>query len=239
MNKHTIKEESMGYQKHFLLIFSIILFFLYLPLAAQEIVTAYEYFEKVSGIYGQVTDYEATIKIIQSDTVMRGTIFYKNPNLVRIDFTEPKDQYLLVNGEALSIYIPRHSVLLKQYLPRRSSASLEAMVSSQGLIYLRDNYKIAYVIGPEPVPLDEGSKDLVVKLKFQWRASAEGYKDIEISFGEEGLIRRVVGITATGIHVQFDFTDIKTNQGLPEEYFDIDDPPSAYEYNNFLFGDED
>ena len=229
----------MWFQKHFLLIMSFILFFPLFPVTGQEIITAYEYFEKVSGIYGNVTDYEATLKITQADTIMKGTIFYKNPNLVRIDFTEPKDQYLLVNGEALSIYIPRHSVLLKQYLPRRSSASLEAMASSQGLIYLRNNYKIAYVIGPEPVPLDEGSKELVVKLKFQWRASAEGYKDIEISFSEQGLIRRVVGITATGTHVQFDFTDIKINQGLPEEYFEIDDPPSAYEYKNFLFGDED
>ncbi|MBN2535013.1 MAG: outer membrane lipoprotein carrier protein LolA [Spirochaetales bacterium] len=229
----------MWFQKKFLLAGGFFLFFLYLPVSAQEIITSNEYFEKVSGLYGKVTDYEAALKITQVDSIMKGNIFYKNPNLVRIDFTEPKDQYLLVNGEALSIHIPKHSVLLKQYLPRRSSASLEAMASSQGLIYLRNNYKIAYVVGPEPIPLEEGSKEMVVKLKFQWRASAEGYKDIEISFSEEGLIRRVIGITATGLHVQFDFTNIKINQGLPEEYFNIDDPPSAYEYKNFLFGDED
>lgn len=231
-------DKGMWFQKHFLLIISFILSFLPLPLSGQEIITAYEYFEQVSAAYGEITDYEAAITVKQPDTVMAGTIFYKNPNLVRIDFTEPEDQYLLVNGDALSIYIPKHSVLLKQYLPRRSSASLEAMASNQGLIYLRNNYKIAYVIGPEPVPLDEGSEEMVVKLKFQWRASAEGFKDIEISFNEEDLIRRVVGITATGLHVQFDFTDIKINQGLLEEYFNIDDPPSAYEYKNFLFGDE-
>jgi hypothetical protein len=47
-----------------------------------------------------------------------------------------------------------------------------------------------------------------------------------------------MGITATSLHIQFDFIDIKINQGIPEEYFVIDDPPSAYEYKNFLFGDE-
>ncbi|MBN2440335.1 MAG: outer membrane lipoprotein carrier protein LolA [Spirochaetales bacterium] len=226
-------------KRHHLKYLSLILFFHVFPLFGQEIITADKYFDQVSGIYGKIMDYEAKIKITQEDSVMSGSIFYKNPNLVRIDFDEPEEQYLLVNDEALSIYIPKHSVLLKQYLPRRSAASLEAMANSQGLIYLRNNYKIAYVLGPDPVPLEENSQEMVVKLKFQWRATAEGFKDIEISFSEKGLIRRVKGITATGVHVQFDFTDMKTNGGLPVEYFNIDDPPSAYEYKNFLFGDED
>jgi len=250
------------------------------PCIGQEITTADEYFEKVSQIYGDITDYEATIIIMQGETIMQGVIYYKNPNLIKINFTEPAEQYLLVNSETLTIYIPEHSVILKQELPRRSEASLAAIANSQGLIYLRDNYKVAYVVGPEPVPLNEeevsdilsedilsedilskdnlseeklsgdqvskdessddsSSSEKVVKLKFQWRASAEGFKDIEIAFNtENGLIRRVIGITATNVNVQFDFLDVKINQGLPEELFVIEDPPSAYEYNNFLFGDE-
>lgn len=229
----------MRFYKHFSFIAVIIFLLQFTPVISQEIITANQYFEKVSEIYGGVIDYEAEITITQEENIMTGSIFYKNPNLLRIDFHEPEDQYLLVNGESLTVYIPQHSVLLKQYLPRRSAASLEAMASSQGLIYLRDNYKIAYVIGPEPIPLEEGSSEKVVKLKFQWRASAEGFKDIEISFSEEGLIRRVLGITATNVHLQLDMTNIKINQGLPEEFFLIDDPPSAYEYKNFLFGDEE
>jgi outer membrane lipoprotein-sorting protein len=229
----------MLFYKHFSFIAVIIFLLQFITASSQEITTANEYFENVSQIYGGIIDYEAEITIIQEEKIMTGSIFYKNPNLLRIDFQEPEDQYLLVNGESLTVYIPQHSVLLKQYLPRRSAASLEAMVSSQGLIYLRDNYKIAYVIGPEPVPLEEGSSEMVVKLKFQWRASAEGFKDIEISFNEKGIIRRVLGITATNVHLQLDMTNIKINQGLPEEFFLIDDPPSAYEYKNFLFGDEE
>jgi outer membrane lipoprotein-sorting protein len=229
----------MCLKRYMILFLSLLVLFLHSSLYGQDIITADVYFEQVSEIYGDVEDYEAQITITQDETIMSGSIFYKTPNLVRIDFEDPEDQYLIVNGEILAIYIPKHSVLLKQFLPRRSEASLEAMASSQGLIYLRNNYKIAYVIGPAPIPLDEGSEEMVVKLKFQWRATAEGFKDIEIAFSEEGLIRRVKGITATNVHVQFDFTDIKINGGIPKEFFDMDDPPSAYEYKNFLFGDEE
>ena len=206
---------------------------------AQEIVTADDYFESISSTYGEITDYEAEISVVQGEAEMEGTIYYKSPNKLRIDFTAPEDQYLLVNDEALTIFIPEHQVLLKQHLPRRSKASLASMASSQGLIYLRENYKIAYVLGPEPVPLDEGSGVMVVNLKFMWRATAEGFKDLEIAFDEDGLIRRVKGITATNVEVMFDFSNIRINQGLPDEHFLLDDPPSAYEYKNFLFGDEE
>ncbi|MBN1698606.1 MAG: outer membrane lipoprotein carrier protein LolA [Spirochaetales bacterium] len=206
---------------------------------AQEIITADTYFEQVSAVYGRVTDYEGRITITEGDNAMEGNIWYKNPNLLLIRFTSPENQYLLVNGEALTVFVPEHSVLLKQYLPRRSKASIAAMASSQGLTYLRNNYKIAYVYGPDPIPLEEGSKEMVVKLKFQWRATAEGFKDIEISFTDEGLIRRVKAVTATNINIQFDFHDLKINQGILEEMFDIPDPPTAYEYKNFLFGDEE
>jgi outer membrane lipoprotein-sorting protein len=236
------KENTMKSRTFFILRFLVSVYFFIFSIicsSGQEIITADEYFEYVSMVYGQITDYEGKIIISEGNTVMGGDIWYKNPNLLLIKFIEPEKQYLLVNREALTIFVPEHSVLLKQYLPRRSKASIEAMATSQGLIYLRNNYKIAYVYGPEPVPLEEGSNEMVVKLKFQWRATAEGFKDIEISFNSDGLIRRVKGITATNVNIQFDFVNIKINQGILEEMFDIPDPPTAYEHKNFLFGDEE
>jgi outer membrane lipoprotein-sorting protein len=38
-------------------------------------------------------------------------------------------------------------------------------------------------------------------------------------------------------NIQFDFSNIKTNQGIPDQRFIYDSPASANLYNNFLFRD--
>jgi outer membrane lipoprotein-sorting protein len=206
---------------------------------AQDIMTVDEYFDSVSKIYGKVTDYKAQIVITQDKTVMKGVIYYKSPNLLRIDFTDPAGQVINVDGVNLTIYLPEHSVVLQQELPKRSTASLDMLANTQGLTYLRNNYKAAFVIGPDPIQLDDASSEKVVKVKFQWRASAEGYREIEVAFRSDGLIRRMTGTTATNIIIQFDFTDIKTNQGILTEKYKYTPPPSAYTHQNFLFEGSD
>jgi outer membrane lipoprotein-sorting protein len=201
--------------------------------------TVDDYFENVSKTYGKVSDYKAQIVITQDKSVMKGTIYYKSPNLLRIDFSDPQGQVIDVDGEKLTIYLPEHSVILEQELPKRSKASLEMLANSQGLSYLRNNYKAAFVLGPDPVALDETSSERVVKVKFQWRASAEGYREIEVAFRQDGLIRRMIGTTATNLVIQFDFTEIKINQGILAERFKYTPPPSAYTHENFLFEGSD
>ncbi len=206
---------------------------------SQNIMTVDDYIDGVSKIYGKVTDYKAQVQITQEKSVMKGLLYYKSPNLLRIDFSDPAGQVIDVDGEKLTVYLPEHSVILEQELPKRSKASLDMLANAQGLTYLRNNYKAAFVIGPDPVALDETSSERVVKVKFQWRASAEGYREIEVAFRPDGLIRRMTGTTATNSVLQFDFTDIKTNQGILAERFRYTPPPSAYTHENFLFEGSD
>jgi len=206
---------------------------------AQDIVTVDDYFDKISQAYGKISDYKAEITITQDKTVMKGVIFYKNPNFIRIEFSDPRGQIINVDGEKLIIYLPDQSVILQQELPKRSKASLDMLANSQGLNYLRNNYKSAFVVGPDAVPLDEGSAEKVIKVKFQWRASAEGYREIEASFRTDGLIRRMIGTTVANTVVQFDFVNMKINQGILEEKFRYNPPPTAYSHDNFLFEGSD
>jgi outer membrane lipoprotein-sorting protein len=43
------------------------------------------------------------------------------------------------------------------------------------------------------------------------------------------------GITIGDSTVRFDFTNIRINQGIPEQRFVFDPPPGASMYPNFLF----
>jgi outer membrane lipoprotein-sorting protein len=209
------------------------------PLAGQEIQTAQDFFDRLSQRYGQIEDYTAQITMTTEDKELRGTLYYKKPDMVRIDFSQPEDQVLVSNGGSLKVYIPDYNVVLQQSLSGgRSGQSGATLASSEGLALLRSNYSIAYQDSPTPVPLEEGSDVMVTKLQLDWRSTTEGFRKLIISVTETFLIRRIVGTTANYEEIQFDFEDIRLNQNLPEARFDYEAPASANMFPNFLFEQE-
>jgi outer membrane lipoprotein-sorting protein len=217
---------------------AVFLFFLPLVASAQDIVTASRYFDTVSEKYGSVADYTARVAIQQGKTSMDGTIFYKNPNKLRIEFSNPAGQVINSDGKTLTVFLPRYSVAFTQELKKRSDAAIAAMASKQGLNLLKSSYSIGYVVGPEPVPLDGNAGENVVKLRLTWRSGSQAFRELELSVNQAGFIRRIVGITAAQQTIQFDFTSIRTNIGIPDNRFDYDSPPTANMIHNFLFAPE-
>ncbi|HDQ15157.1 MAG TPA: outer membrane lipoprotein carrier protein LolA [Sediminispirochaeta sp.] len=208
-------------------------------LTGQEILTSSEFFRQVSEHYGTVEDYRGRITITHNEEVMEGQIYYKSPNLMRIDFIEPEDQVLVVDGVQMMLFLPQHHVVMRQELSRHSEAALTGMASERGLELFKQNYSIAFLDGPEAVPLDEGSDEMVRQLKLAWRTPGQGFRQIEMSVNENMMIRRLVGITDGYETFQFDFENIEINQDIPDSRFEFDNPPSAYTINNFLFDPEE
>lgn len=206
--------------------------------AAQDIQTATAFFDQVSARYGEIEDYAADVTISSEERLSYGRLYYQIPNRVRIDFEQPTGQVLVSDGEVLQVYIPRYNVVLQQALRRRSEQALATLASEQGLNLLRANYSIAFLDSPDPVPLDEDSNELVVKLLLNWRSTNEGYRQLILSITPEYVIRRIVGITANYEEITFDFVDIETNRGIPDTRFEYEAPASANLFNDFLFEGE-
>jgi outer membrane lipoprotein-sorting protein len=209
-----------------------------LPLYSQEIVTAEKYLETVSERYGGVKDYEARVAIRSGNTDMTGQLSYLSPNFLRIDFSRPDGQVIAFNGEQLTVYLPEYRAVLNQEIsnPRGTAAGGASLASAQGLSLLRRNYIPAFVTGPDPAPLDEGSQEEAVKLRLTRRSVSEGFREIVLSIDPETmLIRRIEGRTIADALVRFDFLNIRTNLGIPEGRFIYDSPASANVYNNFMF----
>ncbi|MDR0486699.1 MAG: outer membrane lipoprotein carrier protein LolA [Treponema sp.] len=207
----------------------------------QEIITAERYLEMVSEVYGGVRDYEANIAIRSGNSDMTGVVSHLSPSFLRIDFSRPTDQVIVFNGEMLTVYLPEFRAVLNQSInqSRRSAASGASMASAQGLILLRRGYVPSFVTGPAPVPL-ENTRERVVKLRLTRRSVAEGFREIILSVNPDTkLVRRIEGRTIAEGEVSFDFTNIRINQGIPEQRFIYDSPASANMYNNFLFRDSD
>ena len=219
----------------------ILTLFFALPAGSQEIITAERYLEMVSERYGGVRDYEAHIVIRSGSSEMLGNASYLSPSFLRIDFTRPADQVIVFNGELLTVYLPEYRAVLNQSItPSRRPAAGASLASAQGLALLRRNYVPSFVTGPDPIALEVGSQEQVVKLRLARRTISEGFREIILSINPTTrLIRRIEGRTIADVQVQFDFTNIRTNQGIPELRFIYDSPASAYVYNNFLFRDSD
>ncbi len=223
------------YVKKFYIFICLIIFPVLFSAAQERIVTANEYLNFVSAQYGSIEDYEAKVTITKGKEKMSGIIYYKTPSLLRINFDNPKEQVLVVDKEKLVIYIPKYRVIMQQKLKKKGGVSGAGMANREGLRILKRNYIVSYLESPDFVPLDEGSTEMVKKLKFVWRTADEGFRQLVMSVGEDNLIRRMVCVTADYTEMQFDFTDIKTNEGIPDTRFEYDSPASANVFENFLF----
>jgi len=225
--------------KFFLILFLLSVIF---PVFAQEIITADRFLESVSQRYAGIRDYEAQVTIRSGTTDMTGDLSFLEPFFLRIDFTRPMEQVLVFDGEQLSVHIPDLRATLSQAVTparRASSPAAASLASAQGLQLLRRGYVPAFVTGPNPVPLD-GTREMVVQLRLTRRLASEGFREIILSVDPETLlIRRIEGRTIADAMVRFDFTNVRTNLGIPEQRFAFTSPATANIYNNFLFRESD
>ena len=205
-------------------------------LHAQEIITAGRYMEMVSERYGSIRDFEANTVIRSGGSSdMVGVVSFLAPAFLRIDFSRPADQVIVFNSELLTVYLPEFRATLMQSINRSRRA--QSIASGQGLSMLRRNYVPSFVTGPSPEPLD-GTGENVIRLRLTRTSGSEGFRQIILSINPDTrLIRRIEGRTLADTEVRMDFTNIRINQGIPEQRFLYDPPPSANMYNNFLFRD--
>jgi outer membrane lipoprotein-sorting protein len=192
----------------------------------------------VSENYASIRDYEAVITIHSGNSDMAGNVSYLSPTFMRIDFTRPAGQVIVFNGDVLIIYLPEYRAVLNQNINKKPGTSGASLASSQGLSLLKRNYVSSFVTGPNPEPLDGTSGERVIKLRLTRRSVSEGFREIILSINPTTkLIRRIDGRTIGESEIRFDFTNIRTNVGIPEARFAYDTPPSANMYDNFLFRD--
>jgi outer membrane lipoprotein-sorting protein len=202
---------------------------------SQGIVTAEQYLAKVAAKYNTFRDFEANIELKSGGRNWSGKISFLAPAFLRIDFSNPPNQVVLFGGDQLTVYMPGTAVLTQQInSPRKAGSGLS-------LALLRSNYFAAYKDSPSPQPLDEGSFERVIKLNLTSRSNST-FRTIVLSIQPDTLmIRRIDGrASANNTLVQFDFSGIRTNVGIPEQRFIYDSLSTrgANVYDNFLLRDD-
>ena len=149
---------------------------------SQTITTAGEYFNSVSEYYSTIKDYEAAVDITAAKKEMSGKVSFKQPDLLRIDFSKPADQVIVFNGDTLTIYLPEASAILNQQVQSDgSSAGGAGLATPEGLSLMKRYYTIAYETSQDPVPFEDGSNEKVIKLVLNRRNSSEAFRYIKLS----------------------------------------------------------
>ncbi len=206
------------------------------PVMAQDILTADKFFNQVSAKYSAIKDYSASVQVKAGKQTMAGTVIYKAPSLLRMDFTQPASQVIVYDGQSLVIYVPEFRAVLSQ---QTGSAGAPTAATGDGLRMLGRNYSIAYESGPNAVPLPGAESEQVIRLVLSRLTVAEGFRTIVLSIDPSRLlIRRMEGTTLAGDLISYDFVGIKLDQGIADTKFIYDSPASANMYNNFLFSSE-
>lgn len=234
--------------------------------SARELVTAQAFFEEVARVYAGIEDYQAEVVIAtrrfqrvagdgggagasDSGSVLRevelsrmeGTLSFKRPDLLRIDFSDPSGQVLVSDGAMLTIYVPGLDLIIEQRLGGAASPAAASLAyrlaPTPGLRSLRANYAIAYQVGPDPVPLNDGSGQEVVRLLLRRQVAEEGFEKIEIAVGGDQLIRSIVGEDRSGSRLALEFHAVRINRSIPDARFRYESPPDANVYRDVLFGD--
>lgn len=221
--------------KKSLVLISVLFFSTFL--FAQGITTASAYFKTISEYYATLKDYvvDFEIKIDRQETA--GTLSYKAPDLIRLDYSNPEEQVIVFNGDNLTIYLPDASAVLQQQITSDSS-SAATLGSAQGLSLMSRYYSVAYETGQAAEPLEDGSDEMVVKFILTRKNASEAFRYIKIAVNESTkLIRRIEAVTPKGETFLFNFYEYQLNQGLSDQRFIYDAPSSANTYNNFLFSE--
>lgn len=195
--------------------------------AAGGVVTASAFFKSLSDRYAALSDYEADVTVTAS-SAMQARLSYKQ-GLLRMDFSSPKGQTIVYDGQMLTVYLPRSSAVLQQ--SKRDGVSSKGL----GLSLISRYYSVQYVSANGESSEGEG----IVQMAAYPKVAAEAFRSIMLYVDKESmLIKRVAAVPKSGGTIQMDFENYALNTGIPNERFVYDPPSSANIYNNFLAGDE-
>jgi len=200
---------------------------------ATRITSANQFFAALSDHYSTIKSYEATVSFKQDATTSSGRLSYKAPDKLNLRFDSPAGQVINFDGKKLDVSLPSQKVWLEQEYKFLPDDQIAGVATGPGLSVLRAQYSVAYLVGPDLVPLDKDSGELVTKLKLVASASTS-YSDMIVSVKDQ-LIRRIEATLTNGSTIVMDFTNMKPNAAVPDQRFMFVAPGDYEQVKNWLF----
>jgi outer membrane lipoprotein-sorting protein len=229
--------------KHFnaSIIFYFFLFFLTFNLFfAQEsditgdsinIVSVNDIKNRMVETFDSINDYTADFEWINGNVHYFGTIQYKKPDKILLNFEDPKDQQIVSDGNVLFIYIPYLKVVVQQSLTEKTESEILTTTTEEGLSKLFNEYSFSFFDSSTPQPF---RNTLAYHLRLTQKTPKVGFKTMDIWISEDGYILQSNGKSPNGLNVSLIFSNIKLNTELPDYIFEFEVPADAQIIRNII-----
>ena len=240
----------------FLFIIYLVFFFSINVIYTQEdLLSAKTLLERLSESFkANVRDLKTEIKLTQGNSISTGTLYFKNPQKIRIDFTDPPNQVICSNGYELWVYIPYLNIVLHQDILERERMKDDeeektdseneenkepeiitnpVLLNPVGLDKFLTEYSIEYHETKEKINYKDNTKVYQLKL-IRWRSTKHGFNVIYLLIQENGIIRQVKGVTASYKQIVLELDKIELNTNISDLKFNYEPPSHTSTVDDFI-----
>ncbi len=196
-----------------------------------DIVSVNDIKQRMSEMFESIQDYTADFEWINGDVQYRGTIKYKKPDRILLNFEEPQDQKIVSNGQMLYIYIPYLKVVVQQMLTEDTESEILMTGTETGLSKLLDEYSFSFY---DSSLLQPFGKNRAYHLRLAQKTPKVGFKKMDIWVAQNGLLLKSNGKSPNGVEVSLVFSNIELNTELPDYIFEFDVPADAQIIRNII-----
>ncbi len=147
-----------------------------------------------------------------------GRLRLKRPGRLRWDYTDPEPKTAIVEGERTLLYLPEDRQLVRGSLSSEQGLVPSLLIGSGRIVELFE----ATVLG------DGGSGAAGVRVKLVPRSAPDGMEEVILSLRVPGFaIERAEVLDPAGSRMEYVFTRMRRNAGLPDAAFAFEPPPGT------------
>ena len=202
-----------------------------------DFVTVGDVVKQIQANFGKLRSYQANFNITSTrggrPSTQTGTVKYKSPDKLLIEFSNPAGQRIVSDGKTMWIYIPAMRVVAEQDL--RSGGDVPAPTAS-GLRRLFSRYHYRFAGKDQPEPQKTG--DPLYTLQLRQKETRSGYRSMKLWVNKDYMIVRAQCETSTGKTVEISFSNIKTNVDFQNALFRFEMPQGARTIKNPMVSEE-
>ncbi len=174
--------------------------------------------------------YQAEFIIVSQQSrkksIRRGKVYFRKPDKMRMQFTNPRNQIVISNGKTVWLYLPSHKLLGEQTLTPEKKDSLFTKNIPIGMDRLFSLYHYSFAKGKQPraVAMD-GTKQKPEQffiLQLRQKVITSGFRKMLVYVDTNFFIRKIEAQTALGKTVTMVFNNIQTGVDLKDSLFIFD-----------------
>lgn len=169
--------------------------------------------------YDSIHSFSGTISINLANKSFKGTILYKKPNKLRVNFSAPSQMDIISDGKSMWIFMKTKNTVIKQpLLPKKGDRTI--YVSE--VINPYEKYNREYIIVLEKT--DDKFYYFTLKPKPDVFTT---FSDAKLVVNKNGLIVSLSGLTASKDNLSISITYSSINQSVDNMEFSFSPPADA------------